>query len=724
MDTLIIRPLAELLTQARQRGWLTLGDLGQIENKITNNIKLKQRNTAQKHSIFTDKKHLAIVRKLQKKFNGQNKITPAVFAREVNAILKSEKLYYTPQEHKTAHKHKFLPITTGAQGPGRAYDLAFYNPLANPQQIPFHHESSLGRDVFYVRCEVFGNDLLVGNMQIDATKPQEWKNKNIGKILLAKKNIYDAMVQQVIKHALQKKYRRIMFQTSDAVEYSQWRENYIREIVITKQNFAKYQKAYNENLAKFDQLAVGDAGLNPERDFEIIINKTPEKYEAYNAGNFPDNVELVPVISALKGENHRYLVPSRYLQQMVTNYRQSRPALLLKSLDKICAAAQMRIPRPSATEAKVKYLRTLCAQQNNHKLTDGSIDAVGPLSRFLQKFGYEKEFLQANKSFIKITSTPKSVFTGWDCYFDLNLKENIVTLARKDILPPEIGKVYRVNTALGYEFLTPFTHHDGMQYTHLLNWYDQLLPKHLARHKLGYKKVKIKNNKITAHAWEITSGLEDFQERPITLFATGNEMKMDEVTLPALGRVARKFNLTPAQLKIINEHIVGPDGIRRLGAYNRQTGTVTLANTSLAILAHEGFHNLVAQKLVPQREYRALVAAGKALSRSSSRSNDYLDKNSQDEEHAARFVEKYYTHQGLARKKLLGAKITVTEKILGYIKSATDIIQARLGNDIALARCFLRRVEAQQLPRPARRQEIITTALARKRPGRPGLVIA
>ena len=213
MNFVTIRPINKLLENTKDRENISLGDIEQIENKINSTIQNKENNPKQKHSVYIDKKHLSVVKKLKQKLVKNKIISKKELIAEVDKILKKQNLFLESREHPVAYNNKFRPIINDNKNPKRrSYDLAFYNTLAAKSKVNYHHESDLGRDVYYIRCEVFDNNLLVGNMQIDTTYSDEWKNRNIGKIMSLKKNLYDSMVQEIIKHAIQKKYKKILFQ--------------------------------------------------------------------------------------------------------------------------------------------------------------------------------------------------------------------------------------------------------------------------------------------------------------------------------------------------------------------------------------------------------------------------------------------------------------------------------------------------------------------------------
>ena len=57
----------------------------------------------------------------------------------------------------------------------------------------------------------------------------------------------------------------------------------------------------------------------------------------------------------------------------------------------------------------------------------------------------------------------------------------------------------------------------------------------------------------------------------------------------------------------------------------------------------------------------------------------------------------YFENNQLARKNLMGQKIKVTDKIFGYLQATYDVVKGYLGDDAAIARSFLRRVEKNKI---------------------------
>ena len=68
MKLLIIRPLLSIIN-SKDRDYIKLTDIEQIENKINNDIKRKLNTPNQEKSTYTDKKYLECLSQLKQNFN-------------------------------------------------------------------------------------------------------------------------------------------------------------------------------------------------------------------------------------------------------------------------------------------------------------------------------------------------------------------------------------------------------------------------------------------------------------------------------------------------------------------------------------------------------------------------------------------------------------------------------------------------------------------------------
>ena len=135
----------------------------------------------------------------------------------VTDLLRQENFYYEIQKHGPAHSNRFnisgsKPVTVIDS----YYDIALYNNLvtrrsANLADSHHYHDDPAAKpldeklSVGYARCEPHGDSMLFGNLQIDQNEPERWSDPTKAKILLARKNIYQALLGESIHYALNKK---------------------------------------------------------------------------------------------------------------------------------------------------------------------------------------------------------------------------------------------------------------------------------------------------------------------------------------------------------------------------------------------------------------------------------------------------------------------------------------------------------------------------------------
>ena len=292
-------------------------------------------------------------------------------------------------------------------------------------------------------------------------------------------------------------------------------------------------------------------------------------------------------------------------------------------------------------------------------------------------------------------------------YANFGKKGNKISITADNIKKPEIGQ-YHPNWFTTLQNRLPEISQKFHPNHNLFNWYEFRLLKIFKTLGLKCEKIKItreiKGKTESVAAYRIIDGIEDFLAKPRTAFASHDNLKTDCVTLPQLQRAAQKFGLAPARLKIINNFIIDSAGNRHTGTFSPITGDITLANSSLSLLAHEGIHYMKTQGIIPRREYQALIKAGQELVAKDPLLQKYVEQvdstgqplyppgDIRNNEFAALFAESYFNNDKIARTGLIDAKIPYFKKIIEYIKNVLDIIKSTLGNDIALARICLRKI--------------------------------
>ena len=530
--------------------------------------------------------------------------------------------------------------------------------------------------------------VLIGNLQSDVSSETLVTKSSSAKILANPKNINSMMVQQSIIHALQNGKKTIMFHTGNMAQVAQFKRRLITEIPITDKNYKKVLSEHQKEINRFNKInyldKIGEQHEDCEHSGYIVYEKSAEHYKIAQA-----QVSMYNVLPIKVAGKEGYLYGEIFSKLFDKNYEAF--VTLYDSLIK----ENFNITFNNYKE-KVDFIKSAIACN--------SVDSWGDkVENFAVKF-YGEAFNRDNSRFMVVAKNNGKI----RYYIDKHSKDN-VTVNKKDILVPQIGKSYPV----------PINAYNFSAYRHLspvyktYQFYEQRLPKILKNLGLSYEKTKVKTkdqygHPVTSEAWLINGGLEKFAEQPVYCFAHHDKLKLDSENIEHLQTAAAKFGIGKDQLNVINDWIITTTNQSYTGRYSAADDQITLANPSLALLAHEGLHRLQAQNLIPANEYQAIVTAGKSLAKTDKEISDRLTKThptgqyiypkgpSLNNEYAAIFVENYYENNQLARKKLMNQKITKLEKVLDYIKLTRDIVLKELGNHPAKARLFLRRVENNQ----------------------------
>ena len=353
---------------------------------------------------------------------------------------------------------------------------------------------------------------------------------------------------------------------------------------------------------------------------------------------------------------------------------------------------------PEPSPAKLKYLTRAMANLAPEGL-QSTVIYYEVLDKFLIKFNYHREYLAQHPEVKKVRLSPELARQyNKSCYrfYGPGDAERIKTFTPEQFIEPQKGKTYIIApNELEAPLVKKAKARRGAE--GIFTFHEKTLPEIFGQLGLTYKPVLIRasydGRRKSATAWLITAGLKELQATPRPSFATGPELKVDSENLPRLQTALEKFGLAPTRVKVVNDWICGA-GAPRLGKYDPGRDAITLSSPSLSLAAHEGLHRLVAQGLVPPREYRSLVKAGRGWAaahpaQAESRLNLGASRHGPPpEEYAALFVEKYYEQESTARKYLMGQKVPMFERLVRYIKETRDILGAALGYAPARARNF------------------------------------
>ena len=639
MKNLIIKPLLLMFDNIKDRDSVTLGDLHQVENKVKKSIEKKLSIESQSHSIITDKMYLHIVEQLKPFFNDSKKIKKDILLSETNKIIRAENFYYVKNEHYAKDINTFSPIPESASVK-KCYDLAFYNALSDNTRKDCHHEHASRRDVYYMRFEEFDEKVLIGNMQIDDKYPDRWGDKNKGAVMLTKKNIYASMVQEAIKHALEKNYGEILFQAGDAVHYSQWRvKNPYEYVELNNSNINFYQDLRTKGIEQFNSLKIGDYGLNARDPYteSVIFEKTDEYYKTHDSCYASDDLLVIAdyIEKEIIEKRDMYFEETAQVPELLKaleyHFLSKEAGLALGTIDKIFHYLYININSRHNSE-KIKYLNSLL-KNSNEAINHESFNVKAAVNEFLTKFNYEALFLKKYPNILKIKKH-KSIAKGPQYFY--NFIDNVNVFNKRHIVPIKVGKIYKMYP--DFNFICDFYPENNNTYR-TSNWYDTVLTEILDKLHLQYKLKPIftipcssyaKPGKIKAHAWQITDGLNEFAKRPMLVFSSHTKLKADSETIPQLELAADKFGVSPAKLKITNDFIIDENNQKRTGVYHSAFDEISLSRKNLSLLTHEGIHRLINKNLIPNREYKAMVNAGKSLVSRDDDLTSYINSTDKD----------------------------------------------------------------------------------------------
>ena len=380
------------------------GDLQQMADKVANQRRQKLNTPGQENTTAQEDEYLEIIAALQARFHGHKKISRAALHAAVNKILAARRLKYTRRRATVRHSNTFFAsaaahaefVNTEARAAGKYstadYDLAFYHPASPPNQQA-HHKHGAQSAVFFMRVEEFGpaaDKVLVGNLQVDETRPEDWAPAAQGRIFLKPKNLDLMLAQEAIKYALAAGKKEILFQDGDAMDLAQYREPVFEEIMITPANVAQYTAEDLRQRQKFTQMAVGDNIGEPGQHKRIVYEKTPAamKIVNYTLNNLNSLAAYLREARDLPGRTDH--------EELLTRLHKVRQAWQAPDLLATRAAlddfwdqvAQTRLPR-TAQAAKLHYL------QDRPPLEAAGRDFENYFEAYAREFKYDAVFRQA-----------------------------------------------------------------------------------------------------------------------------------------------------------------------------------------------------------------------------------------------------------------------------------------------------------------------------------------
>ena len=596
-----IRPLLKLHKDPA-RDYVKLGDLTQLMARIKN-VQQQQINQGVSVSAATQE-YLKILTELAKNLTPKQKLPKSALAARVDDYIRQNKLHYVAVQHAALHPNTFHYPSE----PYNYYDIALYNANSNPQRSGHHKQDGLSA-VCYARFEQRAEQVLIGNLQIDDRDPERypWQDAHHEQIMRQRKNLYLNLVQESILTALAHGQTEIMFHrgTAALMAQDQGPKDMCQNVVMTPENYAYYQNLYQTMVKRFQDCRVGDTTLfaGQHHTSGIIIEKTADYYRAHH-GCLDDGETFYDLVNARIWGTGQAIDKKleRPMTQITAGLINRDPSLILRSIEELFQAMEAR-PRAANHAQKLKYLTGLVKRVPAPGL-DCPVRLRNVVDKFLIKFNYHEKFLAQNPEIVMVRLTPAASKTHGGSpvrFYNSTDKTKLETFHVKQLLAPKKDKTYIItqgNLTAPLRQLSP--HQAGNE--GIFGFHEKTLPELFAQLGLGYETVPIsahaETGDETAQAWLITTGLEELQATPRPSFASGPELKVDCETLPRLQAAAQKFGLSPAQLEITNDWLCEA-AENYLGKYDPGTDAVTLSTASLSLVAHEGFHRLVACGLVP-----------------------------------------------------------------------------------------------------------------------------
>ena len=442
MENLTIRPLLKFM-ESLKRDYMCAGDWEQLENKLKNQLRAKK---SQGQPTAIDLAYLEIIRQVTEEIAGRVKVANTEIISRVNNIITRSRYAYRKQVHTVRHKDNVFYVTKERSGRTRSYDLAFYHPQA-PAKARGHHEDNAARSVYYMRCEERGTKILIGNMQIDPSSSRDWESPEIARIMCQPKNIYRSMVQEALKHALQRGKTEIAFQCGDANEITQWVAPKLKYLKVTKNNYDKIYKNYLQAQKKFgpEGIQKGTRSTRMVTETWCVVEKGPKEYKLfreYVKMNLIFNEILRADIPGVDHATRQKLKRAKkafhqHIPALVKNIKAQKPKQTLAALEKLVAGvSEQSVPLHKPAQ-KIAQLKSLKYQGDNIYYV------LDELKNFISDWGYD-ELLMKKFAFLRKVRIPQA--EGPDDLIYYNHKDTSRTkiVRKKDLHIPQIGQSYLV----------------------------------------------------------------------------------------------------------------------------------------------------------------------------------------------------------------------------------------------------------------------------------------
>ena len=510
MDSLIIKPLGALLSTT-VTDYLLVSDLEALAARWRKKAAaLPEPDTGAQRLAG---RYLYYLNKLLAHVDGQRKISKSELTVLLTQWLIEDGWACYGEQHLPAHNNVYWQEKTPHLLPDTPYDLAFYHPGAPAAgHCDFHHESSRkNRSLFFARFEPHNRRqaVLIGNLQIDEKRPGTWTRPEQGEILTQRRTAELLLLQHALKSAVTAGYKKILLQGGEMVHWTQFRRPGPQRVLLTPENYARYQKVVQARQTACEKIAPGDLLGHPNHIALFAYQKTARGWRAYQDDwNHCHDIYLRFFDSPNLKSEEVYLCEVA----LFTKLKARELGALGGTLNEFLRAAGLT---PGDRPALARYCEFFTQQlAQTHEFSPAHFPRW--LDKFFRKFNYIPELLRT-RPFIEKIIAPRDRAM----YIDTRRHQAFHELPAGPTELSPIGEHYLDFTASPEQRFPELYYNLDYRYS-IYRWYEFQLPKLLNSLGLDYTQVSLPaifaEREISCPAWQITAGLDKFADCAVNCF--------------------------------------------------------------------------------------------------------------------------------------------------------------------------------------------------------------
>ena len=314
MNYYTVKPIFNLLKDKSPDDYIQLDEIVRLAKKLKSSKMLDSDEC---------KKYELIIEEIKNNFNDNKKLTCRAIANITHKSIIGQNLYYFTSEHNSKSSRYYYPVDVNNKGRDASVNhLVFYNNIANNNKdSTYSIEKTIDRDsisqkiaenliylsdspqnnnqflektvdsleeiiskvnkkskynsIFHTSCEFFGKSVLIGNMSIDKKRsPEKWGDVSTGNIMLNKDTMRHIMVQETLRHVIQKGSQSIIFYAGAAADLAAagFYERKKEREIVSQDNIEEQLKIYSSLEKQFNKIKIGDKNVNGS----VVCKKTKQ----------------------------------------------------------------------------------------------------------------------------------------------------------------------------------------------------------------------------------------------------------------------------------------------------------------------------------------------------------------------------------------------------------------------------------------------------------------